>query len=263
MKRPSAPLLAMLLVGAALAPVAAAHATTTHKPVVVSVAAAPNTVPAAGGTIRLVIKDKHAKTCKITALPKLAGLPKTVSCAAGVASVAIKIPANTTANSKTIRFQVVAQAPGGKSASRAASVTEATDMGPVGATLDVQNLSGATLAVTMTQIVDPATGANEFYTPNAGDRFVAVEMTLQNPGTATVNDNANSDTTVIGTDSQAYTADFDSVAECTNFSFGEFTMLPGGSEAGCVVFQLPVGVNVKAIQFIFGGNSADVAQWTP
>jgi Zn-dependent alcohol dehydrogenase len=71
----------LLFVGAGLAPVAAARAATTRKPVVVSVAATPKTLAAAGGTIRLVVKDKHAKTCTITSLPKLAGVPKTVGCA--------------------------------------------------------------------------------------------------------------------------------------------------------------------------------------
>jgi hypothetical protein len=136
-----------------------------------------------------------------------------------------------------------------------------TKGGPLQTTADVVNFSGNPLAVTMTQIVDPAIGVSGD-TPNSGYRFVAVEMTLQNEGNATITDDANVDVTVIGTDSQAYTADFDSVTECTNFSFGDYTLLAGNSESGCVVYQLPTAVNVKAIQFAFGGNNADTAQWS-
>ena len=137
-----------------------------------------------------------------------------------------------------------------------------TKGGPLQSTADVEDFSRDPLAVTMTQIVDPAIGANSGYTPNPGYRFVAVEMTLQNAGNATITDDANNDVTVIGTDSQAYVADFDEVAECTNFSFGDYTLLAGNSESGCVVYQLPTAVNVKAIQFALGGNNADTAQWS-
>ncbi len=146
---------------------------------------------------------------------------------------------------------------------RAASVGEAQGQGTIGTTLDVENYTGDTLAVTMTRIIDPATGADEFNTPNMGDRFVAVDMSLENLSAATITDYANSDAAVIGTDSQAYTADLDSVAECTNFSSGVFTLLPGNSENGCVVFQLPVGIGVKAIQFTIGIGASDIVQWKP
>jgi hypothetical protein len=152
-----------------------------------------------------------------------------------------------------------AQGPPGATGSFNPTLTKG---GPLQTTADVVNFSGNPLAVTMTQIVDPATGANQFDTPNPGYRFLAVEMTVQNAGNATISDDANNDVTVIGTDSQAYVADFDSVSECTNFSFGEYTLLAGNSESGCVVYQLPTGVNVKAIQFAFGGNNADTAQWS-
>ncbi len=136
-----------------------------------------------------------------------------------------------------------------------------TNGGAIGVTADVENFSSQPLAVTVTQIVDPASGATQFDTPNPGDRFVAVELTVESVANATVSDDANNDVTVIGTDSQAYTADFDSVSECTNFSFGEYTLLSGNSENGCVVFQLPTGVDVKDVQFVFGGNNVDIAQW--
>jgi len=251
------------LLAAVLLAIAAVASAATVKPAVVSVTATPTSLPSAGGTVKLVVKTRHAKTCTVTSSPKIAGFPTTLRCASGGASTTASVPANTTATSKTVRFQVIARGAGRRSSARTASVSEAAGEGAVGATLDVGDSTGDTLAVTMTQIVDPATGANEFYTPNAGDRFIAVDLALENPSAATITDDANLDATVIGTDSQAYTADFDSVAECTNFSYGQFTLLPGNSENGCVVFQLPVGVNVKAVQFTLGLNAADIVQWTP
>jgi hypothetical protein len=131
----------------------------------------------------------------------------------------------------------------------------------IGATQQVQDINKNTLAVTITQLIDPATGTDEFDQPNAGYRFVAVGMNLTNQGTGTISDDANNDTHVIGTDNQAYPADFDSVTECTNFSYGGFTLLPGGTESGCVLFQIPLGVNVKLVQFSLGYGYLNVAQW--
>jgi hypothetical protein len=119
-----------------------------------------------------------------------------------------------------------------------------------------------TLAVTITQLIDPATGTDAYDQPNAGYRFVAVGMNLTNQSIATISDDANIDVHVIGTDNQAYPADFNSVTECTNFSYGQFTLLPGGTESGCVLFQIPLGVNVKLVQFSLGFGYLDVAQWT-
>jgi hypothetical protein len=138
----------------------------------------------------------------------------------------------------------------------------ATPVYSIGATQLVHDSNKNALAVTITQPTDPATGTDQFNQPNAGYRFVAVGMNLTNQGTGTISDDANLDVHVIGTDDQAYPADFDSVAECTNFSYGQFTLLPGGTESGCVVFQLPLGVNVKLVQFSLGYGFLDVAQWT-
>jgi Domain of unknown function (DUF4352) len=231
------------------------------KPIVVSVTATPKTLPSSGGVVSIVVRDKFATTCTVSVLPNITGFPRTFQCAAGHFVAAAHIAANTQPSGLTIRFSVTAHNSHGRSPIRTAIVSQATDIGPMGTALTVHDSSGNALAVTMTQVVDPATGADQYATPNPGDRFVAVEMSLTNQSSVTISDDANIDATVIGTDSQAYTADFNSVAECTNFSSGQFTVLAGSpSESGCVVFQLPNGVNVKAVQFSLD-SYVDTAQW--
>jgi hypothetical protein len=141
------------------------------------------------------------------------------------------------------------------------TTTTTTPVFSIGATQLVHDSNKNTLAVTITPLIDPATGTDQFDQPNAGYRFVAVEMNLTNQGTGTISDDANNDTHVIGTDNQAYPVDFDSVTDCTNFSYGGYTLLPGGTESGCVLFQIPLGVNVKLVQFSLGYGYLDVAQW--
>lgn len=132
----------------------------------------------------------------------------------------------------------------------------------VGATLQLAGASGSMMGVTLTQVIDPAQGASQFDTPDGGKRFVATVFTLRDTGTSAVSGDANGDASVIGTDTQSYSPDFDSVAECTNFNNGSFALGAGESVSGCVVFQLPTGVNVAKVQWAPSeGVASDFGQW--
>ncbi len=130
----------------------------------------------------------------------------------------------------------------------------------VGSTIDVGGSKG--LAVTLNSVIDPASGADQYTTPNAGYRFVAADIKIVNNGTAAFSDDANSDVTIIGSDNQTYTADFDSVSECTNFNSGQYTLAPGESATGCVVFQLPNTVTTAKVEFqTQSGLSTSTGEW--
>lgn len=237
--------------------------------VVAQAGAATRTVSASGGSVSFTASVRNAKTCGWSSSPEIAGFAKTVKCKTGTVSRSARFTANTSTTAKSYAVILIVR---GKTATVDHwKVTQAGETSPttttvpvyaIGATQQVQDMNKNTLAVTIAQLIDPATGTDEFNQPNAGYRFVAVDMGLSNQSTGTISDDANVDVDVIGTDNQAYPADFDSVAECTNFSYGEFTLLPGGTESGCVVFQLPSGVNAKLVQFSLGYGYLDVAQWT-
>ena len=132
----------------------------------------------------------------------------------------------------------------------------------VGSTLKVSNGTQAA-AVTLVKVIDPAAGADQFTTPNAGDRFVGVEITIDAIN-GTLTGDANSDVVVIGSDNQTYTADFDSIAGCTNFNNGEFTVAAGDTSTGCVTYQIPTGITVSKVQFIPDGGvlpGVTAGQW--
>lgn len=122
--------------------------------------------------------------------------------------------------------------------------------------LTVHDFNGNSLAVKTDGVTDPATPANQYLSPAAGTRFVAVGVTLTDQGPGTISSDANVNMTAIGSDEQAYTPQFGPVNQCTNFSHGQYTLLSGGSERGCVVFDLPDGVHLKAVQFSLGDGTA-------
>lgn len=124
--------------------------------------------------------------------------------------------------------------------------------------------SGSTgLAVTLVKIFDPAHSTSSYITPDAGKRFVAVDLKITNNGTSSYNDDANNNLTLIGSDNQSYTSSLYDVSDCTNFSHGEYTLAAGESATGCVTYQLPNGITAAKIQFqTNSGMSGDTGEWT-
>jgi hypothetical protein len=112
-------------------------------------------------------------------------------------------------------------------------------------------------------VIDPAQTGNQYLTPGAGKRFVGVEIQITNESKGTDSNDANNNTSVVGSNKQVYTADFNSISECTNFSNGQYALPDHSSEVGCVNFQVPTGVTVAKVEYNpNSGFSTNLAVWT-
>ncbi len=132
---------------------------------------------------------------------------------------------------------------------------------PIGSILTVYQ-SGDALQVTAT-VRDPVTAQDEYGTPKAGHRLVAVYLGFTNNSYGTISGDANF-TKVIGSDGLIYKFDpaawlGPSLGGCGNFELGEYSLLPESKETGCVVYDLPEGITVQAVQF--GTYIFPEAQW--
>ena len=132
--------------------------------------------------------------------------------------------------------------------------------GPVGTTYTVTDPAGGKISVTLTRMIDPAQGADQYTTPDNGNRFVGAVFTITGIS-GTFSDDANNNASLIGSNSQTYSADFDAIAGYTNFSNGDYTVSTGENSVGSVTFQLPVAVKVAKIEWSandgFGGAPAE------
>lgn len=133
--------------------------------------------------------------------------------------------------------------------SAGASTTTPPSVAHVGSTVRVAGVNNLSANVTVTKVVDPATGADQFTTPDQGKRFVAVVLQIVSTTSSTLQGDADNDLTVIGSDNQTYQPDFSAVQGCTNFNSGSYTLSSGESTTGCVTFQVPTGVTVVKIRF--------------
>lgn len=130
----------------------------------------------------------------------------------------------------------------------------------VGATLDLMRIGGQQIAVTLTEVINPATVPNGWGEP--GKTYVAAKVTIENAGTTTIVGNSNSDVSVVGSDKQDHAADFATVTECKDFVYGWFLLAAGASTTGCVVFALPQGVTPVKVRYSpSSGISHDVGEW--
>jgi hypothetical protein len=239
----------------ALAPAASA-AVRPLKPAVTALTVSPVTLPASGGAVRISVRAVRARTCTLT----VGAVARTYRCASGILVTSTTVNKNAGTTTERVPVSVFASGLGGRSGVRRRVLTVATDVGPLGATLDVHGEVGAgELAVTLTSIIDPATPSDEFDVPSPGTRFVAIQETLQNIGQSTVSDDTYSDVSVIGSDGQGYSFSGATVNECS--SPGTFTLTPGESESTCEVYEIPNGVNVATVHFTLSGGYVDTATW--
>ncbi len=119
----------------------------------------------------------------------------------------------------------------------------------VGHTFVVENEQKQYEAVTLVAVIDPAQGADQYTTPDPGKRFVGIELKIRNRSSGTDTNDANNNTTLVGSNDQDYTPDFFSLAECTNFDNGQYTLAQGQSVTGCVTFEVPTGVRITRIRY--------------
>lgn len=94
--------------------------------------------------------------------------------------------------------------------------------------------------VTLVRIIDPATSDNQFLQPDAGNRYWAVEVQIENVGSGEVN---GLDWKLRGSNDFEYDREFVSGLGPELASFTNLT--PGAKQQGLVVFEIPNDVTPK------------------
>jgi hypothetical protein len=130
----------------------------------------------------------------------------------------------------------------------------------IGDTLNLIRVGDQKIAVTLMQVIAPATVPAGWGDP--AKTYIATQVKITNTGTSTIVGNSNSDVSVVGSDNQSYRADFATVTECKDFAYGWFLLAAGSSTTGCVVFGLPHGTTPVKVKYMpSSGISHDVGEW--
>lgn len=133
----------------------------------------------------------------------------------------------------------------------------------VGDTVDLTgNLDGEGLAVTLVKLVDPAGAKNQYATPEAGTRFVAVQFRLKNTGTAVYKDSPSNGAKIVDTQGQQFSPSYNDTSAGPGFP-GSVTVAPGDTGLGFLTFEVPKASKIAKVQFAMNsGFSSNTGQWT-
>ncbi|HEU0189741.1 MAG TPA: DUF4352 domain-containing protein [Mycobacterium sp.] len=130
----------------------------------------------------------------------------------------------------------------------------------LGQTLDLMRIGDQRIAVTMLQVINPATVPNGWGDPSKN--YMAAKLTITNTGTTTIVGNSSSDVVLVGSDNKDYHADLATVTECKDFVYGWFLLPAGVSQTGCVTFALPSGVTPAKVKYTpSSGIAREIGEW--
>jgi hypothetical protein len=176
----------------------------------------------------------------------------------GIALVGVAV-ALAACSSKTTAVNQPTESTSGAAAAPSAVLSSTTapanPAGHVGDALNLKNLGGTPVAVTLLKIINPATG--KAGPPRNGTTFAATMLTIENTGTSPLKGDVNNDTSLLGSDNQTYKPDFRSVTECTDFNNGQYQLGAGESATGCTVFVVPQGVTPAKVKYTPSSGFAD------
>jgi hypothetical protein len=135
--------------------------------------------------------------------------------------------------------------------------------GDVGDTLSLTGFDpGEKLDVAVTKVVDPAQPAGSFTTPDAGERFVAVQFRLKNTGNGVYNGSPTGESTVLDQQGQGFNTSYDETAAGPSFP-SSVTIKPGKTALGFITFEVPNASRIVTVQYAMNsGLSDDVGEWS-
>jgi D-alanyl-D-alanine carboxypeptidase len=130
---------------------------------------------------------------------------------------------------------------------------------PLGTTAEITQNGKPFYSVTATHYVNPAKAWLNDTPQNAGDIFVAVEFTIRTTGSLKVSDDILDDTLMYDSSGKSYFGSLDDTAWGPHFKDGTIDVVPGASESGWAMFEVPGNVQVTKITFTPGAGGATTA----
>jgi hypothetical protein len=145
---------------------------------------------------------------------------------------------------------------------QARQVARSPQQASVGDTLTLKGHGGLTMAVTVDQVMDPLQ-VGQYDQPDTGQRFVGIQISLKNVGSAPYSDSPSNGATLLSTTNEQAQSQIVSGGPCGNDFGSSAKIAPGDSQQGCLAFQMPVRQTAGTFQFTLNSGFGDqTGQWS-
>ena len=119
--------------------------------------------------------------------------------------------------------------------------------------------NGATVSITVDNVVEPATAVPYQSSPSPGDEYVGVKVIVDNTGSANALVDLGPITSLTDSSGQAFTWNPTTLADCPALGdFGVATVGPGASDTGCIAFEVPSGDTFSQVSIGSSGRTPGV-----
>jgi uncharacterized protein DUF4352 len=153
-------------------------------------------------------------------------------------------------------------ASGGSSTTAPRAATGSPQKAKVGDTLTLKGNGGESMAVTVDQVMDPLQ-VGQYDQPDSGRRFVGIQITLKNVGSAAYSDSPSNGSTLLSNTNEQAKGQIVSGGPCGNDFASSANIAPGDTQKGCIPFEMPVGQTPATFQFTLNSGFADqTGQWS-
>ena len=148
------------------------------------------------------------------------------------------------------------------SSGQAQTSTTAPQQARVGDTLTLKGNAGESMAVTVTQVMDPLqVGPDD--QPDSGQRVVGIQITLKNVGSVAYSDSPSNGATLLSNTNDQAKDQIVSGGPCGNGFASSANIAPGNEQQGCIPFEMPVGQTPAIFQFTLNSGFANqTGQWS-
>lgn len=128
---------------------------------------------------------------------------------------------------------------------------------------DALRLKGADtqMRVTVLKVIDPIQ-AGQFDTPSGGNRYLGVQVKIENVGVTTYSDSPSNGAELLMSDDSQAEGTFLSDGPCTADFGSSAKVSPGSAQQGCLPFEAKRGLRPKTFQFgLDSGFGPQSGEW--
>ena len=142
------------------------------------------------------------------------------------------------------------------------SGSDSNQVKPVGGTFSLSDILNDNYTITLNKYIPAATASDQFNHAPAGKHLEALQMTVVNKSSKTIQVYPDFDAGLVDSANQSYTSSIYDISECQSFSSNTDSIPAGQTVSGCAVYAVPDGAKIVKVRYTASdANKAPTVTW--